>query len=160
MVSQAVFSSDKMDWGTPDTLFQPLHYEFNFTIDAAASPQNALLPRFFCDPDNWIPGADPALVDGLQSSWEGERVWCNPPYGRGIGEWIAKGAQFEADVSVFLIPSRTDTRFWHQHVWNRERHQPQPFVQIRFLKGRVRFKGAPAGAPFPSAVVVFSRPKW
>lgn len=154
MVSRVVFSSDKTDWGTPDGLFRALHAEFHFTVDGAASPQNALLPRFFCEP-HWY--RSQPLIDGLESSWAGERVWCNPPYGRGVGDWIAKGAKFEADVSVFLIPSRTDTLYWHRHIWDMKRHRPRPGVQVRFLKGRLKFKGASAGAPFPSAVVFFSR---
>ena len=56
---------------------------------------------------------------------------------------------------VCLVPSRTDTRWWHQHVWDGEKHQPRSGVEIRFIKGRLKFGGSESGAPFPSVVIVF-----
>ncbi len=34
-------------WVTPHSFFDPIHAEFNFEIDAAASRDNAMLPRFW-----------------------------------------------------------------------------------------------------------------
>jgi hypothetical protein len=77
----AALTSDREDWRTPADLFAALHREFAFTVDAAASERNALLPRF------WTRESDAFLQD-----WRGERVFCNPPYGRDSGRWIAKFA--------------------------------------------------------------------
>ena len=63
--------------------------------------------------------------DGLKVSWQNKRVYCNPPYGRGIGDWLNKG--IEADLAVFLLPSRTDTKWWHDIVLPKAK-------EIRFAK--------------------------
>ena len=82
------------------------------------------------------------------SQWKGKRVFCNPPYGPGIGKWLMRG--LEADIAVFLIPARTDTRWFHEICL--------PFArEIRFIKGRLKFGGALKDAPFPSMIVVFER---
>ena len=64
-------AKDRDELGTPPELFESLHRRFHFTVDAAALPHNAKLARFWTPED-----------DGLERSWEGERVWCNPPYSR------------------------------------------------------------------------------
>ncbi len=85
----------------------------------------------------------------MSQQWQG-RVFCNPPYGREIGRWIAKAWESAekgaCDVVVCLVPARVDTAWWHDYCARGE---------VRFLRGRVRFGGADSGAPFPSAVVVF-----
>lgn len=75
--------------------------------------------------------------------------YVNPPYGREIGAWLAKGCNEyqKGKTVVFLIPSRTDTKWWHEYVmWSDE---------IRFIKGRLHFDGHKNAAPFPSAIVIF-----
>lgn len=74
----AALTSLREDWRTPRDLFASLHREFNFTVDAAATPANALLPRFWTREN-----------DAFAQDWRGERVFCNPPYGRDSGKWIA-----------------------------------------------------------------------
>lgn len=138
MVSPTLFKSDRHDWRTPQALFDRLHSEFAFTLDAAASAANALLPRYWTAED-----------DALAQDWRGERIWCNPPYGRMGHRFIEKAATSDADVAVLLIPARPDTRAWHEYILG------NPAAEVRFLRGRVRFVGAPHGAPFPSAVIVF-----
>lgn len=128
---------ERFDWRTPPEIFDPLHEEFDFTIDAAASVENALLPRFWTEQDN-------ALIQ----DWSGERVYCNPPYGKHQIPFIQKASVCEAEVSVLLIPARTDTRIWHDKIF--------PLAEVRFLKGRVKFDGK-APAPFASALVIFRR---
>lgn len=135
------FSSQSNEWETPQTLFDRLHHEFAFTLDAAATRANAKCPRFFtCE------------TDGLSQSWAGERVWCNPPYGREIGKWIEKAATSGAVLVVMLIPARTDTKAWHEYIFGK--------AEIRFLPGRIKFLqsgGATNPAPFPSAIIVFRK---
>ncbi len=134
------FSSKTNEWYTPQDFFDALHREFAFTIDAAATAENAKLPRYFTEAGN-----------GLAQSWKGERVWCNPPYGREIGQWIKKAAISEAEIVVMLIPARTDTKAWHRWIFN------NPNASVRFIEGRLKFGGAKWNAPFPCAVVVFSK---
>jgi len=84
--------------------------------------------------------------DGLAQEWRG-RVYMNPPYGRVIGKWVEKLVEeFEAGrvtQAIALVPARTDTRWF-----KRFRAFPRCFVQ-----GRLKFVGAAAGAPFPSAII-------
>lgn len=145
------YSTGRDERETPQALFDELNAEFGFVVDAAATAENAKCPA-------WIPPE----TDGLRVSWaieagaRGGAVWCNPPYSK-LRAWVAK-AHSEALAGatvVCLIPARTDTRAWHEYVWDGANHRPRPGVEVRFLKGRVRFAGMPAGAPFPSAVVVF-----
>lgn len=84
--------------------------------------------------------------------WGGKTVFCNPPYGRAIPEWVRKcsmEASRKDTLVVMLLPARTDTRWFQQYILNR--------AEVRFLKGRLRFEtnGIPGGpAPFPSMIVV------
>ena len=136
MVQKALLTSEKHCWQTPVEVFVPLHQEFSFTIDAAASDTNALLPRYWTREQNAI----------LQD-WSGERVWCNPPYGVEQKRFVLKAAEGRADISVLLLPARPDTAIWQDTIL--------PHAEIRFIRGRIRFVGAPHCAPFPSAVVIF-----
>ena len=136
-MNKAMFSSVRMDWATPQAVFDKLDAEFHFTLDCCASKENAKCDRFFDE-----------AADGLAQSWAGDRVFMNPPYGRAIGKWMAK-AHSEAIAGalvVCLVPARTDTAWWHDYAMQGE---------IRFLRGRIRFVGAEANAPFPSAIVIF-----
>lgn len=154
-----VFSTGKDNWQTPRALFDELDKEFHFTLDGAADETNHLCER-------WLgPGSDkPNALDWLLAD---ERIFCNPPYTM-IKQFVAWAAMHKTNTGtkvVMLIPSRTDTKYWHEHIWDRELHRSQDGVQVRFLKGRVKFTnpdpssvGAPQtgnSAPFPSAVVVF-----
>ena len=75
-------------------------------------------------------------------------MWCNPPYSQ-IDKWVAKAfyeTKNDNTLVVLLIPSRTDTRYFHNYIYNR--------AEIRFIKGRVKF-GGKNSAPFPSMLVIF-----
>ena len=133
------------DWETPRVLFDALDLEFGFTLDAAASDDNALCERYYTRREN-----------GLWFNWDaqGGAVYCNPPYGQEIARWVQKCYEQSqmGMVVVMLIPARTDTSYWHNYVMRS--------AEIRFIRSRLRFGGGyvSAGghnAPFPSAVVVF-----
>jgi phage N-6-adenine-methyltransferase len=86
--------------------------------------------------------------DGLNVSWFG-KVFCNPPFDS-LSRWIEKCAmegQRGATV-VALIPSRTDTAYWHYHIAHK--------ADIWLLKGRLRFGDGSNSAPFPSAIIVWN----
>ena len=125
-VSEVLFSSETDMWSTPQALFDELDQEFRFTLDACAVPENAKCRTFF-SPEQ----------DGLKQEWIGN-VWCNPPYGRQVTRWIRKASEAggrNADVVVMLLYSRTDTKWFHEYIYNK------PGVEIRFIKGRVKFGG-------------------
>lgn len=137
MINSSLFSSASMEWETPQEFFDRLDAEFHFDLDVCATAENAKCARYFTPEE-----------DGLAQEWGGT-CFMNPPYGREIGKWVRKAyeeAQKGATV-VCLLPARTDTAWWHDYVMRA--------VEIRFIRGRLRFGGAANGAPFPSAVVVF-----
>jgi hypothetical protein len=125
-LSRVHFSSAKQNWETPAGIYSDLNDEFGFDFDP-------------CPPH--------PTFDGLEIEW-GKRNFVNPPYNR-IKDWIAKGyaEHLKKKLCVFLIPSRTDTRWWHDYVMKAN--------EIRFIKGRLKFQGAKNSAPFPSCVVIF-----
>lgn len=134
----AAFSSAKEDWETPKRFFDALDAEFGFVLDAAATFENTKCDLY------WSP-----TKNALNRDWRGS-VWCNPPYGPGIGKWVTKGfyeAQAHNGPVVMLIPARTDTRWWHEYVMRAD--------EIRLIRGRMRFGGSTINAPFPSCIVVF-----
>lgn len=137
---KCMFSSMKLDYATPDEVFKQLDDEFHFNLDACASKENAKVSNYFDKEKN-----------GLVQNWYGN-VFVNPPYGKSISLWIKKGYEEfingNAEVVVFLIPSRTDTKYWHEYIMKA--------TEIRFVKGRIKFNGKNS-APFPSAVVVFRK---
>ena len=131
------FSSKKMDWATPPELFQELDEKYNFEVDVCATAENAKVETFF-DPE----------TNGLDQTWAPRTCWMNPPYGRDIVKWMKKAfdESEKGALVVCLVPSRTDTAWWHDYAMQ---------GKVQFLRGRLRFVGAPSTAPFPSAVVVF-----
>jgi phage N-6-adenine-methyltransferase len=133
------YSSKKMDWETPHDFFGRYNGEFHFTLDVAASHENKKCARCFTKEDN-----------GLEQDWQGETVWCNPPYGKELPKWVEKcyrEGQKRNTTVVMLIPSRTDTRYFHDFIYGK--------AEIRFIKGRLKFVGAKDAAPFPSMVVIY-----
>ena len=146
---------------TPQDFFNRLNDEFNFTVDVCATAENAKCKRYYTKQD-----------DGLSQDWVGN-VWMNPPYGDpeyackanckkkkcvtrghhnktyipGIKDWMkrANDASKVGATVVCLVPARTDTAWWHEHVIKHE---------VRFIRGRLKFGNAKNSAPFPSAVVV------
>jgi site-specific DNA-methyltransferase (adenine-specific) len=155
MSLQIHFSTGKDNWGTPRDLFDYWHSIFHFTVDAAADASNHLLPRWYG------PGGE--RESALDGPWAvEERYWLNPPYSRGAQKlFIAKAhdVAIRGGLVVALLPARPDTLAFHTYVWDRANAIPRPNVRVHFLKGRVRFVGAAAGAPFPSMIVVFGNPQ-
>lgn len=137
----SLFSSDKDYWETPKVLYETLDNEFHFTLDPCASDNNHKCSKYYTKETN-----------GLCKSWKGEVVFCNPPYGKkSTGEWVKKCHEeyLKGAVIVMLIPARTDTKWFHDYIYNKH--------EIRFIKGRLKFEinGIPQGsATFPSMIVV------
>jgi site-specific DNA-methyltransferase (adenine-specific) len=123
-----LFSATTDRWETSVALKNALYKEFSLNYDPCPCDGNTdgLAPLFSC--------------------WYGKRVFCNPPYGRGITQWLERG--FEAEIAVYLLPARTDTGWFHRIC--------VPYAEeIRFVRGRLKFGSASSSAPFPSVIVVF-----
>ena len=148
----ALLSSKNMGWCTPADFFSELDQEFHFNLDPAATDKSAKCARYFTPAD-----------DGLKADWGGCRVFCNPPYGRQITDWVRKGyeeSKKPGTLVVMLIPARTDTSYFHDYIFHGKADE------VRFIRGRLTFtdedgnptkdaKGRPCSAPFPSAVVIW-----
>ena len=144
MINEALFSSKKMDWCTPQKFYDDLNQEFHFVADVAATEQTKKA-QFYYTPE----------TDGLNNSWDfGGAVFCNPPYGKDMKKWIKKAFD-EAKKGikiVLLIPARTDTSYFHDYIYGK--------AEIRFIRGRLKFtdeNGQEQGtAPFPSMLVIYN----
>lgn len=139
---QTFFSSATDNWETPQELFDEFDREFHFDLDVCATPENAKCHAFYTP-----------HMDGLKQRWYGN-VWCNPPYGRAIKRWVEKASVeicSNCDLIAMLIPARTETLWFHDYIYNK------PGVEVRFIKGRIKFSGSPHNAPFPSMLVIFRK---
>ena len=133
-------SSARGDWRTPNWLLHKLYGIFEFDLDsAAATPPNVTARAHYAAAD-----------DGLFKPWSG-CVFCNPPYGKGIGAWVAKCRREvengRARVVVALLPARVGTRWWREHVVGS--------AAVVFLAGRLRFDDGENCAPFDAALVLW-----
>ena len=103
------------NWETPKDFYNELNKEFNFDFDPC--PLNS-------------------TFDGLSIEW-GERNFVNPPYSRKLKEAFVKKAIEESKkgkLCVLLLPVSTSTILFHEHILPNKK-------EIRFIKGRVKFKG-------------------
>lgn len=140
MKTDVMFSSASGRWDTPQDFYDRLNKEFHFTLDPCADDLNHKCDKYYTEEQ-----------DGLAQDWSGERVFCNPPYGREVHKWVSKcftevyGG--DCPLAVMLLNARTDTRWFHDYIYNR--------AEVRFVKGRLSFGNSTNRAPFPSMVVVF-----
>lgn len=137
MLNESLFTSKSDEWETPKELFDNLDNEFHFDLDPCADDANHKCEKYYTATD-----------DGLSKSWGGCKVFCNPPYSK-ISEWVEKAfreTRQDNTLVVMLIPSRTDTKYFHDYIYQRS--------EIRFVRGRVKFSDK-GSAPFPSMIVIF-----
>jgi len=127
MNSQALFSSARQNWKTPEAVYEDLDREFCFDFDP-------------CPPD--------PEFDGLICDW-GQCNFVNPPYSQ-IKLWLEKAIkEYEKGKwVVLLLPSRTGTDWFHEYVLPRAN-------ETRFIRGRLRFDDCKENAPFDSMIVVY-----
>lgn len=151
MNKDKMFSSLSNEWETPKDFFNKLNDEFNFTLDPCCREYNFTCKKYYTIDD-----------DGLSKDWNNEIVYCNPPYGREIGKWVKKcyDEWIKNNITiVMLIPSRTDTKWFHKYIYNK--------AEIRFIEGRLKFINRLfpswredgnfkiSSAPFPSMLVIY-----
>lgn len=136
-MNKVLFSSRSDEWETPIDIYNKLDAEFHFDLDPCSTDSNHKCDKYFTKE-----------INGLSKNWGGRRVFCNPPYSN-ISEWVEKAyreSQQDHTLIVLLIPARTDTRYFHDYIYQRS--------EIRFIKGRLKFSGK-GSAPFPSMIVIF-----
>jgi site-specific DNA-methyltransferase (adenine-specific) len=137
-----MLSSVKMDWETPKELYDKLDKEFGFTLDFCATELNKKHNHFYSEEQ-----------DALKQNPNKEIIFCNPPYGNRIKDFVKKCSELgNNNIVVMLIPARTDTLYFHEYIYGK--------AEIRFIKGRIKFIGNQKGsgsAPFPSMIVIFRR---
>ena len=136
------YSSESPEWYTPNEVVERAEAALGgIALDPCSNEGTPTVPAA-----THITKAD----DGLAVPWSGT-VYMNPPYGRGISEWVEKLAEEYAEgrvtEAIALVPARTDTG-WFSNLRD---------CAICFIRGRLRFSGMDTGAPFPSAVVYFGR---
>ena len=132
------FSSLSIERETPIDLFNLLDKEFHFTLDPCATPKNTKCIKFYTKEQN-----------GLIQDWSKEVVFCNPPYGKGMTDWIKKSiteSSLGATI-VVLIPARTNTNWWNNLCMKAD--------EIRFITGRPKFENMKHGLPFPLVLLIF-----
>lgn len=138
---KAALTSNNEEWETPQDLFDKLDAIYHFTLDPCSTDENAKCAKHYTRENN-----------GLLQSWEGETVFCNPPYGRQISQWVEKCSNESKHAKiVLLIPARTDTAYFHDYIYNH--------AQIEFLRGRLKFEingKSLNSAPFPSMLVYWN----
>lgn len=81
-------------------------------------------------------------------SWEGN-CWMNPPFDRNLQKWVRKAykeAITNGGTKVFLIPVRSNTKWWTETMIDAE---------IRFINGEVNFNDEPRGLWMGMCIVVF-----
>ena len=139
------FDSLRQDWPTPQSLFDGINAEFNFTLDAAASGKNKKCDLYIGEDTN-----------SLAVEWGRHTVWLNPPYGAKSGslqQWVQKAysASLKGATVVMLIPARTNTNWFHDICLSKG--------EVRFVRGRPKFGEATHGLPQPLCYVIF-RPNY
>lgn len=201
---QLMFSSETVEWETPDDLFEERRQLFGLDLDVCATAENAKLPRFITQEQDAFkaPWTIDIFTETTTTDLSPEEYatrslaqtrpahcWMNPPYGDpeypckknkageyrckkkicakrghhndvyvpGIYDWVKLAAdkRLAGNLTDCLLPSRTDTKWWHEFVWDRSYSRPYPNVLVKFLPGRLKFGGMKTGAPFPSVLVTF-----
>lgn len=120
----------RQSWATPPEFFAQLHEEFAFTLDGASEPGNALL-------------ASSSSADEPKP-WDGERVFCNPPWSN-IPPFVELAST--AALAVLLVPARTNCRWFHRAL--------ELGATVRYFKPKIRFVGAPHVSPVDCVLLVF-----
>lgn len=167
------------DRETPPCVYVPLHAEFQFTLDVAASHENRKCDRYCTKEGAWSarPGGPPVpirrsttmddgdlLGDGLHYPWAGERVWCNPPFSN-LRLWVERAWDELAELAVVLVPNNRSEQPWWQKQVEPYRDRPGSILTTRHLPKRRPFlyRGAEIGnstsknPPFGLVLVIWDR---
>jgi hypothetical protein len=108
---------------TPEYVLEPLREMLGgIDVDPCTEPDNPTKATTFYHLPN----------DGCVESWEGETVFCNPPYGEARNRWVDRCIkEGQRRKVVLLIPSHTETRIFQKAL--------QHATSVLFVKARLRF---------------------
>ena len=113
IISSDLEIDEKNSWRTDPEVFKALNAEFDFSMDAACSVKNTLVPRCYLTAED----------DAISSDWSAKltlyeqrnkNVWVNPPYGRGmIKKFMCKAIEEKAKgvTTVMLVPATLDAQW-------------------------------------------------
>ena len=107
---------------TPKEIWQSLSKEFKFTVDACASDKNHLVNKYWTKE-----------IDACTQNWDNEIIYCHPMYDGKIPRFIKKACESKC-LTVFLLPSSTNSVYFHNYLWDNEKHKPKKNVEIRFIE--------------------------
>lgn len=142
-----VVSKDTDEWETPDYLYKSMDDIYSFTLDVCATDNNTKCDRYYTIEE-----------DGLKGDWD-RFNWCNPPYSRGqLERWLKRAYEetLKGNTTVVLMPSNTDTGYFHDYVWDERVNSWYPWVDtVYMVNGRLKFSDVKNSARFPSMLVVF-----
>ncbi len=149
MINSWLLTSNTDNRATPQHIFDYLNEQFNFTLDPCADDVNHKCSRYFTKEQDW-----------LQQDWSNERVFMNPPYGREIGKRVKKARDTVLNSKAMvlcLLPARTDTKRFHDYIYNNEYNIGELHIDYEFVKWRLKFWWSKNPAPFPSMLVLFTK---
>ena len=124
----------RTDWETPQWLFDQLEREFHFTLDVCATAHNTKCFNYYSE-------------GSLGRVWTGV-CWMNPPYGKEISDWVEAAysvATAGLATVVCLLPARSNNSWWKWVIQG----------EVRFIRKKLQFVGAPFVSMFPNVIVVF-----
>ena len=108
---------------TPSYVLEPIRQLLHgIDLDPCTEPDNPTGARaFYCLPQ-----------DGCSEPWDGDAVFCNPPYGEARDRWVHKCIEEgRSRRVVLLIPAHPDTRIFQTAlIYARS---------VVFVKGRLKF---------------------
>lgn len=152
-MDKVLHSSVKHDWQTPESFLGLVRQVGPIALDPCTSADNPTLARQFCSPDGRSGDIGFASWDGLSCSWHLTKgnglTFVNPPYGRSLPDWMTK-CRVEAYLGceiIALVPARPGAKWWQRTF--------EDATATLLWRGRIKFKGATAGAPFDSTVFYF-----
>jgi hypothetical protein len=122
----------RQTWRTPRTLFDQWNALWRFTMDGASEPGNGLLPK--------------SSTADAPISWDGERVFCNPPWSN-IRPFVELAPA--ADCAVLLVPARPNARWFHRAL--------ELGAEPIFFLPKPKFEGAKHTSPVDCLLLVFNR---
>jgi len=148
MINKALFSNNSDEWETPKDFYDNLDEKYKFVFDLACSKDNCKTADGFTIEENSLEQNWALITYETNNGW----LWCNPPYSK-CKEFVDKAysEMLLGAKIVMLIPSRTDTKWFHNFIYKKEG------VSIEFIKGRLKFSGAKNSAPFPSMLIIFNK---
>jgi len=134
-------------FGTPREVFDYFNRWYGpFDLDAAANRKNRLVKQYLGQGGKYENALDPAV------HWHqlGEKIWLNPPFGRGLGNWVKRAWEehHRGCRIVMLLPASTGPRWYRDYVYGQE----------HYWLGRLQYVGGKTGAPWDSMIVILNPP--